>query len=415
MDGNYPENFIKKNFTEGKWVEILFSFVLVFHCCLLGINSITNAFIGSTSLDSILLCLLLVMVVAFSIIPIIKQANIKHYLFSIIVVSVFFISSIFSTECFSRLITFFLTVFPTFFVGATLKDIKSAEKYMYKASIVGLICALAYIVFNVFDASKTVHEMVPSYSFLACAVFLLYYSMKYRKIYNYIFAILSFVAIVVFSVRGPIIVYLVCFAILLFQNVKVNRPLKIMILLIVLLPIIFVCTNYFDSFIELLDSLFNKIGVTSGLVKRLSEGNFLDSNGRDSIAANLINSVWEHPFLGTGLFSDREMVGTYAHNLFLELLVDFGIVFGAILIAAIAFNVIKMLYTNRKNNCAFGLLITVMSVAIGKLMFSGSYLESSEFFMLLGMMMNPVFNKSIFPFSDSISKIHRNVKGNKTV
>jgi hypothetical protein len=57
-------------------------------------------------------------------------------------------------------------------------------------------------------------------------------------------------------------------------------------------------------------------------------GGLLDDNGRASIAEKALHYISDSIMTGNGMLSDRYLIGTYCHNIFLEILIDFGIVIG---------------------------------------------------------------------------------------
>src|SRR5699024_525386 len=95
--------------------------------------------------------------------------------------------------------------------------------------------------------------------------------------------------------------------------------------------------------------------------------------------------------LPKGLYFDRIVAnGSYAHNLILELLLEYGYLLGGLIIVWLCFYMIRSVYIARKDLDASVVLYTLIACGFLRLMFSGSYLlNEAGFWLLLGMMLNP--------------------------
>ncbi|NLC26517.1 MAG: polysaccharide deacetylase family protein [Fastidiosipila sp.] len=104
--------------------------------------------------------------------------------------------------------------------------------------------------------------------------------------------------------------------------------------------------------------------------------NFLNDGGRGKLYGMVIRALRESPIFGLGLFGDRPVVNQkfvwgYSHNIILELMVDFGIILGLLLIIAYAYISVQMIFKekNRKRSEWF---IAFFAVSLG-LLFSSSF------------------------------------------
>ena len=111
----------------------------------------------------------------------------------------------------------------------------------------------------------------------------------------------------------------------------------------------------------------------------------LDSSGRDIIYQKVLEKIAEKPFLGWGIANETQLIGVpYVHNLFLELLFDFGIIIGSILIALLLVKGIGSLRSEPLNQ----LTSVVFIYSICYLMFSLTYLRLGVFWLAFGLIMN---------------------------
>ena len=113
-----------------------------------------------------------------------------------------------------------------------------------------------------------------------------------------------------------------------------------------------------------------------------SSGTSLDS-GRLEIQKELIRQIKINPF-GYGLGGDRVFTGWYAHNIFLELIVQFGIFIGGFLCVFLVYIVISSLRKARAEMQILSILLLFICTGLIKLLISGSYLIEPYFFLLLG-------------------------------
>ena len=159
-------------------------------------------------------------------------------------------------------------------------------------------------------------------------------------------------------------------------------------------PVLFLCLSTLVMVIlfafGLLDFLYEigeKNGFSLRILDKLESGEIATSTSREKIAAR----VWEHtlqsPVFGMGLFADRRVAGgSYAHNIALEILIQFGLVFGSALLGIMIFMLVGSYRYLRKSGQTITLDFfgaVVFSFAF-KLMLSDSYLTEPYFFMVLG-------------------------------
>ena len=102
------------------------------------------------------------------------------------------------------------------------------------------------------------------------------------------------------------------------------------------------------------------------------------------MAETLIASVKEHSFWGTGLCSDRMMVGVYAHNIALELWVEFGVIIGTIVLVTLIVAFLRG-YLCSSSSAEKGLIIALICSSFLKLFLSGSFMDDRWFFALIGL------------------------------
>ena len=100
--------------------------------------------------------------------------------------------------------------------------------------------------------------------------------------------------------------------------------------------------------------------------------------------------------MGKGLFGDRTVIldeyhhPVYPHNFILEVMVDFGMVIGSILVISFIILVIKAVFKSYKSNDMQKIQMTyaMLTILLIKHMVSASFLTSFDFWFYIGLAMN---------------------------
>ena len=170
-----------------------------------------------------------------------------------------------------------------------------------------------------------------------------------RKLRHYAFAAASALLIVTNGGRGAMVMVVVFFAlltILYFIDRKASLIKKTLIVGAIMAAV-FAYVFFFDLIMQKLIVFLNSHGISSRTIEMLVNGSFSSTNGRDRIWSVVSKEIARIFPLGHGLFGDRPYVAPihvagYSHNLFLELLVCFGIVGAAVIVYLIA-DAVRML------------------------------------------------------------------------
>lgn len=125
-------------------------------------------------------------------------------------------------------------------------------------------------------------------------------------------------------------------------------------------------------------------GIESRTINKMAYGGFDESEGREMVYTKMIK-VLENNQAGIGLWGDRTYLdGSWSHNLILEVLLDFGVVLGCIILLFFFYRIIhtfvKCKLPERK------LLFLFFCSSIIPLMLSNSYLRDYKFGIFLGVL-----------------------------
>jgi O-antigen ligase len=155
---------------------------------------------------------------------------------------------------------------------------------------------------------------------------------------------------------------------------------------------------------------FNKIALNHGysvrLLTSLANKALFEDEGRDLLIKHSVHLIIDNPIFGVGIYHDRillatlmgaplsEATGWYPHNLIIELLLQFGLILGGVMIVCFFLTIYRAVLKSR-NNDYLDILLSFIGFAFLPLLFSESYLRSGLFFILLGLSINVLRDESI--------------------
>lgn len=294
----------------------------------------------------------------------------------------------------------FTSIFPSFIIGLNVTD----SEFIIKKSRNYIIFSLFYLILSSILKDNSIYYMTISYQVLPfCLLSYIYAIYSKKKIYFAIFALESLI-ILFLGARGAFLCVLVFVFISLMLNSNFRKKMKGISIILILISS---CLVVFKK--QIID--FSLILIpNSRFLTLLSEGNLFEISTRINIYSSLILNIISKPFLNFGLLSDRIFLienyagnnllgfnvdtdmfrGLYAHNIFLELAMNFGVFIGIIisiyLIYILAIKFFILLKTNNKIQINFYILLFVIGFI--PLMFSSSYLINSNFWILIGYSIN---------------------------
>lgn len=200
-----------------------------------------------------------------------------------------------------------------------------------------------------------------------------------RKPLQIVTAIIVALLIAIFGNRGALIVILV--VVTVFSIIYTKLLTKVVLFLTISVVSLWGFFNFY-SILNVMAKISERLGIPSYIFHRLSNNEFFSESGRDLIREKSLGLIQNKPFIGHGIAGDRIYIGTHAHNIFLELFIDFGIILGAIFSIVLISIMLHMLIL--KGNDAWRDLFLVYSLpTITMLMFSNSMYNSVEFWTTL--------------------------------
>ena len=260
-------------------------------------------------------------------------------------------------------------------------------KVWARVTCIGGICTYIYIFFFV---GEKLQYMIYSYFMLLPICVCFEHAETKESLLDLTVAGVGSVCIVMCGARGAIVSLILYFIsrVLLIHGKSVKLKSVIIFFFVLLLCVMLIF--YYNEILLTVVNLFDKIGVDSRFIMSIYDGELMEDAARTSIANAIMDGIAENPF-GYGLYGDRYAAGKfghgryrYAHNIFVELLCDFGIIGGSAAIIFIVWKLAKTIAILRKRD-EIHLLMVLLPYGLYQLFFSSSFLENVPFFMIMAM------------------------------
>lgn len=387
--------------SKNKYFSFALAYMVSFLCLLNTINS-TIGLIGiSSSLDTVFLYTSFWAVILVGLILVLLRAKnmpIDIFLIAGGIIIAYVISYLYFPENsmymrFNHLYyvgnpiyALFIFSLPAYAFVRQLTDYTYFKKYMTVFSY--LVVILSVITFFFARETSAAGYMTLSYNMLF-QLFFLIVTKSNHKVLRFIVVSLGVFVLMFGGSRGAAISLLIGVFIHVLFN-KTNSKRKI-ISLIYIAFLIFFFLFFAKEIMALISILLKFLNIESRTFDMIVSLEFFNESGRDVIREKIFSNI---SLFGEGLYADRAILGGgYSHNIVLEIILQFGIIVGPILIALICFAIFKGL--RRKNSPEWSIIIASLPSGLISLMFSGSYLYIAPcFYMLLGLCTNSLENKT---------------------
>lgn len=171
---------------------------------------------------------------------------------------------------------------------------------------------------------------------MPCLVFM-YTWLKKRSALNAILMAVVLVMILIGGSRGQLICLGVYLCLLLLRsNLREFSIQKCLLLASVMAAGLAVLIIGPENISNGINQLLNKAGVSSRALTMTLSGQLADDNSRNAIWGRTLEVIKSGGFFGYGVYGDRPFIypihfAAFCHNIFLELMVSFGAVLGALL------------------------------------------------------------------------------------
>ena len=294
-----------------------------------------------------------------------------------------------------RTYSFLCLALPVYFVGRLI-DIEQVEKGLTTISKLCIyIFALYYLFYigGVTNADSDMdYNMSASYKILPHVLIVLWQTMKRISLFNIITALLGILMIFSFGTRGPLVC---CISFVLIYILFIGKFRHPILLKTIIVSIGILFLTLLNPIMLGIQYLLTSIGMSTRITDFYFEATLDVSDARDYIHATLHNVMQsENYFFGHGILSSYNYVDTYPHNLYLELVFSFGYVPGIVIFLSLLL-LFVVAYRKYHNTNIRSFLCVLMCASVIKLFMSGSFLDESLLFFLIGYCVNVISNVRI--------------------
>ena len=287
-------------------------------------------------------------------------------------------------------VDFLLGILPLYFVGTNTGlsgERDGIIRQMYLLSIITIIASIIYRYFfeTPMDEIASLYEgsMDQAYKLLPHCCLVAFYAIKRTNIVNVALTVIGGIYLLMLGTRGAALLYFILIALLFIIG---NRSKWFIARIVAVFGgiTVFISSSWYDATILWFYQKAQQLGLSVRIFDKLLSGSAFQSSGRDVIREKLFAAIRENPFFGHGVCSDRIIANSYAHNVAIELWVEFGVVIGSILLLACVVILFKG-YLSADSDEVKGLVLALIFSCFFKLFISGSYLDERLLFFLLGL------------------------------
>lgn len=349
-------------------------------------------------LDSVFLWILFIVLYVIPAIPKIQWTRSMIIIPSIIMISLIIFVLQYPEHIKEGILAVYKILFrayPYYIISCQIKDFKLVKKYLKKAGYIITMSCLLVIGVKLYLGTMDRYDMTLAYMIFPATIINFWFLMEKFTWFTALSFIVSLVEVIFMGTRGPLLCFGIFYVYMIFYASMHSTKNKIMLVLITVLGMTMLILTIFGS------SVFQQVAEKTGLSLRvftaLTNGEFFKSGGRVQAYLNSLRLVMRTPLLGTGILTDRYLLaelsagvsgqnfmGTYSHLLFIEIIVQFGIVIGTIMCAWLLNKIIKILLLNQGDFKDVAVLF--MFISILPLMLSGSYIQEPTFYVFLGIL-----------------------------
>lgn len=255
-----------------------------------------------------------------------------------------------------------------FLISNNLKNTQYLLEYLrIYSSFIVVLFAIYYVIASQRDIK--LQYMTFSYDILLPVTVLMLSNIYKGSFWNLALGALGMFLIIIGGCRGALISCIIS-TVIFFLVYKKQRSFKQVLGLAVIIIIFLLIVVNLDVIIQLIIDILGRFDISSRTLELAMEGAFFEDSGRSILHDYAMENL---NFFGYGLFGDRVLLnGRYVHNLFLEIVVDFGILFGFFIVVSLSYVIFKAI--RKANNIEKLLICILLSAGVFKLMFSSSFL-----------------------------------------
>ncbi len=273
-------------------------------------------------------------------------------------------------------------------------NIKDSEYFIDRLVSISYLSSAILIIYLIATVSTVRYSMSSTYLLLLFLLVHLNEIVRNKTKNRWLFiawVTLEFFLIFLRGARGPLACIGVYIMIKAISDVRNNKKLVYGLFAGAILLIIMAMN--IELIISLMSSIFESYDLSSRNLMILQNAAFLEDSGRGYYRNLALEYINERPFIGYGASSDIYLISAYPHNMLVEMWFDFGVVFGTVFFIFFIIALFKILECRDKYLRDAGIIFVVTGFVM--LMVSGTYLQSPNVFIMLGIGLNKFFSNKL--------------------
>ena len=201
-----------------------------------------------------------------------------------------------------------------------------------------------------------------------------------KKAISIVSLLMYVIFVLIYSSRGPLLIlvaYLGYDTLVRVMNERATKKIISVILILILAMLVLVL---FDNILLMMSEVLEGWNVSSRTLNLLMS-DLTHSSGRDIMYGRIMDSIASDPLAVRGMAADTLLFGDqqYSHNLFLELIYEYGVLFGGAMCIHIAY---IFVFSIQKENFVIDPLLTIFAfLSVVQLMFSSTLWQNFYFWM----------------------------------
>lgn len=203
-----------------------------------------------------------------------------------------------------------------------------------------------------------------------------------RKLSSILLSIIGILLIVVLGSRGPLLSVITIFV--LYIVLKSDSIIKKIITIVITTFVCLIAMSHIMHIALAINTIIERWGFHSRTLLLIINGMYTDDSGRSIVYGNVIKLINEHPMIGIGIegLKGNGYNGWSAHNLYLQLLLEFGYIVGIIAIVSLVILWLHGIFAC--NNKSLKLCNVIMfSQFVPRTFFGAGLYENPWFWLLL--------------------------------
>lgn len=379
-------------------IELFVAFFLSWFAITGAVLGITKNVLPMGKVDTLLLYLMMLVFAVKVLGTFIKRLEGWQIVSVFGVLTVLLISTLFSSKPDTNIsVTLEVLAFclPCLLIVGCVRDFSSFYKYLL--IIMQIMPYFHLLAFFLLDNAQIDEDegysQSMSYSYLFPAIVLLSDVLSRFSLKSLIPCVICIFMMIAYGARGPLAsVFLFMLIYWLVMSKSIGWKKMVMPILLLVALAVYVFTHFEDViayFAELMTSMNSSVRV----LDMIMDESLTEDEARGMYATACLKHVFDNPFLGTlpindrvflwNIFhSDRGIASMYPHNFFVEILTQFGLFLGLLLICLF----LRIIYKCLKdpiNMDSKKILLVFIGAYFFPLLFSGSYISSKGFYILM--------------------------------